>query len=168
MKRMIAIVMIILLIGSACGCGRGNDIRTPVNFYYCTDPVDYNTVNGVISPEVREGDGYDKDLKALLDLYLQGPVTDGLRSPFPSGVFVESITEENAIISICVNRSFSQLTGYHLTLACASLSMTIFDLHECETVRITVSDALLDGSEYIEMQRHDLLLLDEYTTQKEN
>lgn len=168
MKRMMTLIMAILLVIPFFGCGKDNDFRAPVNFYYCTDPVDYQSDYAVISPEIREGDGVNENLLQLLDLYLAGPITDGFRSPFPNGVRMEEISEENDLVTVSLSKEFSQLTDYSLTLACTGLSMTVMDLTGCETVRIQVADAPLGGSDYIEMNREKLLFLDEYRPDTEN
>ena len=165
MKRIQFTVIAVLLLVLFCSCGNRSDFRAPVNFYYCTDPIDYNTSTAVVSPEGREGFGYTEDPKALLDLYLQGPVSDGFRSPFPKGVYVDSIDCADAIVHLSLNSSFSQLSGSDLTLACTCVSMTVFDMTDCEAVRICVTGGLLDGKEYIELSRDELLFLDEYSTQ---
>lgn len=164
MKRMMTVVMVILLVIPFCGCKKGNDVRDPVNFYYCTDPVDYNSADAVLSPEIREGEGYGDDLQALLDIYLDGPITAGFRSPFPSGVYVETITSKDDLVTVSLSKEFAQLTDYTLTLACAGLSMTLMDLTGCETVRVQVTDSQLGGSEYIEMNHNNLLFLDAYSS----
>lgn len=163
MKRILTAIIVILLLIPFCGCEKSNDFRVPVNFYYCTDPIGYNSADAVISAEVREGEGYGEHVQAILELYLKGPVDDGFRRPFPAGVCVENITVADNQVTVFLSREFSQLADHSLTLACTCISMTVMDLTDCDMVRIQVADTLLDGNEYIEINRENLLFLDEYT-----
>ena len=90
MKKAISLFLILCILFSAIGCSKKDEIKSPVNFYYCTDPVNYNSTTGVISAEIRDKSEYS-DLLSLLNLYIQGPVTDEFRSPFPAGVQIINI-----------------------------------------------------------------------------
>lgn len=167
MKRLLCVTLIVIVVFHLYSCGN-TDIRTPVNFYYNTDPVDYNNPQGVISPEIRDRDGFSNDLTGLLNLYMQGPVTEGYLSPFPQGVNVDSISISDNVTDVYFSKELSTLTGYRLTIACVCISMTVLDLTNSQSVRIHATDALLDGSAYIEMTHQDLIFLDDYTEKAES
>lgn len=169
MKRYLIILLSLLTCVSSIGCGdRNGDVRVPVNFYYRAEVIDYNSAQGVVTAEVRESAGYENDLTALVDLYLCGPETEGLLSPFPTDVRVESITQEDSLLQIVLSKEFGSLSGHNLSVACSCLSMTLIDLTQCQAVRIYAREGLLDGSEYVEMSRDSILLLDKYTTPSES
>lgn len=164
MKRYKIPVLLLLLCLSLIACGRNNgNAHDPVDFYYRNEVIEYGSVQGLIAAEVRDRSGYENDTAAFIDLYLRGPETEGLLSPFPAGTCVESVRQEDTIFNIILNNNFSNLSGHNLSVACACLSMTLMDLTQCDTVRIYVADGSLDGSEYVEMSADSVLLLDKYT-----
>ena len=167
MKRLLSIIMTVVLLSFCMGC-KSEDIRTPVNFYYCADPVHYNDPQGVISPELRDRSGYQDDLTGLLSLYLQGPLSEGYASPFPQNVQLEAISVADSVTEIQFSKEFSDLTGHKLTLACVCVTMTVMELVPAQAVRIQVADTQLDGSDYIEMTSHDLIFIDDYTAQPQS
>jgi len=161
MKKSILLILILCVITSAFGCGRQAEIEAPVNFYYCTDPVDYNSPTGVISAEMRDQSGYS-DLLSLLNLYIGGPESEGYRSPFPVGIQVLSVDCQTSTAVICMNDAFAELSGHDLTLACVCISKTVMELTDCASVRIQTKSLPLDSNAYIEMTSRDFLFLDEY------
>ncbi len=158
MKRFTAILLLLLCL---CGCAR-KAIDIPVSFYYCTDPVDYNDPEGVISPEIREKAGYENDLTALLDLYIRGPVSEGFLSPFPTGLQIKEITVLGDVSEVHLSSELSCLTGHRLTVACVCITMTVIELTGCERVRIRTLGSQLDGRDHIELSRQDLIFSDNY------
>lgn len=163
MKRTICLILSAVLLFGLCACSQDRDnFQQPVIFYY-THPeelISFNSEEGVVSSEMREGKNYTNDLQGLLDLYLCGPVSDELRSPFPAGVNVQTMVPEGNTLQITLSPEFAKLTGLDLTIACACLSMTVLELTEYEAVRIDAADALLDESNSITMTWDSLLRLD--------
>ena len=145
-------------------CTKQIESESLANFYYCTNPINYNSLTGVISAEVRDVSGYDHHLD-LLNLYIDGPTSAGYRSPFPDDVEVISMAREVSTVLVCMNSEFAKLTGHDLTLACACLSKTIIDFTGCTSVRISAQNEMLDANAYIEMADKDFLFLDEYLPQ---
>ena len=164
MRRISCTILALLLASSLYGCGKKDNIRVPVNFYYCTNLINYNSSDGVVSCEIRDASGYESNHTELLSLYLKGPVSDGFRSPFPTNVQIESLKQSNDAVTIILSNDFFQLTGRDQTLAHTCLSLTVMDLYQCETVQITSAD-LLSNNSYIELNRDDFLFLDEYQKQ---
>lgn len=167
MKRLLSIILPIVLLYFCVGCN-GEDIRSPINFYYCANPVHYNDPQGVISPELRDRSGYQDDLSGLLSLYLQGPLSEGYASPFPQDVQIERISSTGSVTEIQFSKKFSDLTGHKLTLACVCVTMTVMELVPTQAVRIQVAGTQLDGSDYIEMTSQDLIFIDDYTAKPQS
>ena len=161
MKRTILLSLILCISFTAIGCGKQEEIKSPVDFYYCTDPVSYNSTTGVISAEIRDKSEYI-DLQSLLNLYVEGPLTSGFRSPFPSDVQVLNVGFQASTAIVCMNDAFAALSGHNLTLACVCISKTVMNLTDCSTVQIQASSLPLDNNAYIEMNERDFLFLDEY------
>lgn len=159
MKKAICLILVIFLL---CGCGKDkSEIKTPVNFYYTNTEIHYNSLNGVLSAEVRDGTGYKENLVGLLDLYFAGPLSDEFISPFPAGTITMSIFREGAQLNVELSNEFAELEGLDLTIACACLTKTAAELTGCEVVRIYATDNALDGNPSITMSASDLLMLDE-------
>ena len=86
MKRMISLLLSLALLLCLPACAHHVDApKEPVQFYYPwhTDQLQYGDPQGVITHELREAAGYTDRYSYLLNLYLRGPVTQGLRDPLP-------------------------------------------------------------------------------------
>lgn len=159
MKKVIVFALAVLLLFTFLGCNKEqDDIEVPVKFYYRNAAISYNSDQAVICSETQESNGYD--LTGIINKYLQGPNTDECVSPFPAGVSVLSIEQIDSNLLIQLSAPFAELSGIHLTLACACLSKTIMELTQCTTVEISVPDATLNGSSSIIMNEQHLLLVD--------
>lgn len=167
MKKLMCLSAAIALALTLCACfSSDGDIQIPVKFYYCNsdDRISYNSETGVIGWEARESNGYQEDLTALIDLYLKGPVSDYLKSPFPSGVSVVNISQTETELQITLSNQFGTLTGCELSLACGCLSMTLLEYTDAQSVEIMIQDEALDEKASITMSWENLILLDDSTT----
>lgn len=168
MRRLTAILLLLLLLPGLCACAQEEELIAPVSFHYLRSPLPngeilHGTADSVIAPEIREGNGYLDDPVYLLELYLLGPLDRDYRSPYPVGTYLEEFSVENGAVSITLSDNFGELTGIDLTLACGCLTMTVMDLVEAESVTIRAEDTLLDGKEFITMDRSNMLLVDNTT-----
>ena len=86
MKRIQCLLLAAALLLTLVGCTLSHKPEHPVRFYFlrAADRYEYGSVDGVVTYEERDAAGYERDLRYLLTLYLQGPVDEGLRSPFPA------------------------------------------------------------------------------------
>ena len=142
MKRAVCLLMILCLLGSACACGKDTSAE-PVRFFYLRNPdrYHYGSAEGVVSSEERDASGHTSDVKYLLTLYLQGPVDEMLRSPFPADLKLLDLTRRENNLYITLNSTFLSLKGMDLTLACVCLARTSFSLVDVQAVHIQVSSA---------------------------
>jgi len=162
MKRMIVLICVLVLIAVLCGCTKNNtDIKAPVNFFYANKEIVYNTESSVLSAEVREYAGLEENTIGLFDLYLRGPSSENLYSPFPVGSSVVNTIQSGKNLHIILNDSFATLKGLDLTIACACLSMTAMELTGCDVVEISSENALLDENQSITITRESLQLIDD-------
>ena len=163
MKRLTCFVLAAVAIFSLSACNQSNvDFENPVNFYYIypTEQISFNSSEGVIGYEIREAKSFVDNLQKLLDIYLKGPESNTMQSPFPANVHIDTIELQDNVLLITLSPEFTKLTGLDLTIACACLSMTVLELVECDAVKINVFDELLDGNNSITMTRESILLLD--------
>lgn len=129
-----------------------------VTFYYVRNEIDFQADNSVIVSEVREISDRSDDLPYLLSLYLQGPQSDTLRSPFPENLTLVQVQRQDVYLEVVVSHRLSNLTGMELTLACSCLAKTCMALSGAQEVRISAQEQLLDGASYITITADSLLL----------
>lgn len=163
MKRALCFILAALLLPSLCACTatKSNPPSETVTFYYCTSPLGYDTKDGVISPEKRNCEGYANSLEFLLNLYLAGPIERGFKSPFPEGLYAESITLSSNRVSITLSSIFSELKGLDLTLACVCLSKTIQELADVDNVYINYNNSDTGKRHTITIGPNSYVLVDE-------
>lgn len=159
MKRCMSLICAMALLLSLCACSNTKPaVVKPVNFYYKTDPANYQAES--ITAEIRDSDGYEEDLKGLIQLYVDGPVSKDYLNPFPRRLTVESITVNNTTVEVQFNARFSLLSDLDMTTACACLTMTILELTQRHRLIITAVDksgnVIYTGS----MTRDHILLSD--------
>ena len=153
MRKIIVLVLATLLLS---GCVQVSDTAT---FYYARyeDAYSYGQPNAVISGEHRDITGHRQDLKYLLTLYFHGPTMEYLRTPFPSGMVLRSVEQQDGTLYVELSSSLTLLRGTDLTLACACLAQTCFGLSDASAVTITA-----EGLGFVSMTltRDSLLLMD--------
>ena len=138
MKRFLSITVALLLI--LCGCQFSDRIEHPVRFYYVrqADRFVYGSGDGVITYEERDAAGHEADLRYLLSLYLQGPLDEGLRSPFPPECKLLTMSNKDRTVTLVLSESFADLSGLDRSLAYACLGYTCANLDTIETMHILV------------------------------
>ena len=152
MKRMIALLLCCLLLS---GCGRsGKILIEPVYFYYPRNEFDYGYEDGVIDFEAIDGTGRMDDYWLLLNEYFTGPIDETLHNPFPEGTQLLSAERDGDLFRLTLSQEPLTLPEHLLTLACTCLSMTCFELTDCQQA------VFLFGSREIIIP-HDSWLLDD-------
>ncbi len=162
MKKILCLILISAISLGFIGCKpEADEIKKPVNFYYCRNPIDFDSAQGVITAEIRESANYRSQVK-LIDRYLRGPESDALVSYFPYDTKVINLSVSNNTVTVEVSEYLSKVTGIELTLACTCLSMTLMELMNADTVNISAENALLDGKEVITITKDNLLFQDDH------
>ena len=162
MKRYIAFLLTLLTVFGLIGCtdSSSEDFIYPVSFYYCANLDTTDNFNDIYVQEIHEGSPYINDRTGLLTQYLNGPYSENSENPFPAGLTLISIEQIGSTVHITLSEHISRLDGLDLTLACACLSMTLFDLCSCDCVEIRANGSLLAGSESVTITKDDLVLTD--------
>lgn len=159
MRKFILSVLLLSLLLSMFGCGQHNEeIQEPVNFYYLADLTASDEFDQVIVEEVTESAGLSNE--ELLAHYLTGPKSEGKVNPFPHGLSVVYLRKQSSRIVLILSTELLELSGLDLTLACACLASTVFELYGCQSLEIIVNGHLLDGKASIVISREDLVLYD--------
>lgn len=167
MKRLISILIAVCLIISMSSCTQGDEIASPVHYYYLRTEFTYGASDSVIAAEVRESAGFENNYEALLDFYLSGPVNTEFLSPFPASTKLHSLSWENGVLCLTLSDSFAQLTGLDLSLACACLGKTCMELTGAEEVVLRAQTQQLDGEDTIIITADSFVLLDEEAEESE-
>ena len=132
MRKVFCFFLSLVLLVGFCGCKRSEDVR----YYYPRVEVQYGIPDGVIASEVRNMNREDFDLTYLLKLYLEGPVSQELYSPFPKGTALESISYAGGQLFIVLSEPFATLGNLDYTIACTCIASTCFELTNANTVTI--------------------------------
>lgn len=134
MRKLLSIVLILSLLIPFAGCAdSGKDIL----FYYPRKQVLYGQADGVISAEERDVPGREQDLQYLLLLYLEGPLSQELYTPFPKGTTIKQFEIQEKALRLVLSDDFEQLEGLDYTIACTCIAQTCFGLGSFDTVEVT-------------------------------
>lgn len=158
MKRILCFLLMFALLFSA-GCSRRQSKPEGTPFYYCVAEPAYGNGSTSISREYRS-DVPEDSLMAAFELYLAGPESAEMISPFPEGMKILSAVQEGDTVLLTVSMELTALTGLDLTMACGCLTMTSLALTDAKQVQISPIYGLLDGQRTITMNEDTLLLLD--------
>ncbi len=160
MKRIVIIILAIFLVISLSACtvpSREQAIGAPV-FYYLSSRVHYGSETGLICPELRQ-EAQNSDTISALKVYLTGPVSDQLTSPFPSGTALLDYHQSDDHVVITVSNHIQDLSGIDLCVACACLAKTVLSMTAVDSVRINAGDPEEQTQSFI-FTRQNLLLVD--------
>ena len=160
MKLKPLICVLLLICACLCSCSnvQGN---TDILFYYPNKQINYSTTDQIIGYEKCVENVDPLAYSELLTIYLKGPRSSELNSPFPSGTALVRFTIDQQIAHVTLSNDFSELTGVDLSIACACLSLTIEKISGCAQVQISAENAQLDNREFITVNTNEILLIDE-------
>lgn len=160
MRKFCCLVCCILTLQLFAACSRSNDeIQQPVDFYYINKEISYNTQDGVIGSEIREGSQL-YTLEDFLRVYLKGPVSSNLQSLMPDGVSLLSCTVENETVYIHLSSQFSALSGIKLTTVCSAILLTVHDYTGVQTICVSAENAKLDYKDVFQLSMDEIVLMD--------
>lgn len=157
MKRMYLAVLALAILLCLTACA---EEENPVVFYYPKTEVSYHTDTGVIEPEIRDTLSREDSLGYLLSFYLDGPIDTTLRLPVPEGTQVLRLLPYDEGVLLVMSKEFSQLEGMDLTIACASISQTCFNLTEYQEITFSA----VTQKNVIRIVRRDSFLLADTVT----
>lgn len=163
MKRLISCLLLLALLLTACRASQ-EKMQQPVKFYYGAADARsgaYGTEEGALFWEVRDLGPVPLHAGQILDLYLQGPESSDLRSPFPKGTAVETVLLQDGTLTVELSEELQLLSGVERTLAAACLVRTMTQFSDIDSVVLySGSRAFLDGT----LTMDDFLLLDDTAT----
>ena len=151
MKKWISMILALVLLFGLVGCRQ----QESIHFYYPRTQIQYGVADGVIAAEPRELEGTNRSLEFILKLYLEGPVSQDLRSPFPKGTALANLKQEQDTIVVTLSPPFGLLEDLDYIIACACVASTCFALTEAESVTVAT------GQTQMTLTRDNLSLADQ-------
>ena len=139
MRRGISLLLAMLCLFCLYGC----DQEDGVLFFYPRTEIQYGSADAVIASEARDIDNTGKDMTFLLKLYLEGPISQELRSPFPRGTTLESLSYAGGQLFVVLNEPFAALENMDYLIACACIASTCFELTEATSVTVKTQQTSL-------------------------
>lgn len=143
-KRLFAIIMLMTIL--LYGCRANNKDPNSYIFYFPKEEIEFTAEDGVVSAETRKLPNLGGDYKAILNEYLLGPATAGLKNPFPVASAVLDVSIEGKRAYITLNNRFSILKDYSFSLACACIAKTVFSMMDVDDVVIQAQGNFANGS----------------------
>ena len=133
MKKL-ALLLAALLLLSACTIIRDNVPQNRYVFYYLTDGGSDNLNESKIDSEIRYIEANSP--LTVLEVYLQGPESGALTSPFPPMTKILSYAKTDNVAKLRMSAGFFELTGADKTLAEACLTMTAAELSGASEIQL--------------------------------
>ena len=134
-------------------------IQKPVSFYYISAEPEYGSETGYICPEARETAGILSE-QEILSVYLAGPISEELISPFPEGSTILQLYNAGSITNISLSPHFKELKGIKLITAGGCFAKTVMELTGCDTVIFTVEGGFEDISGPLTFRKNDMIFSD--------
>ena len=136
MKKILRVLCILGMV-LLCACGQKGE--PPAEYYLYFLPAASTSYGSALAAQPWEGTGTALNEELMRDL-LAGPTQEGLRSPFPKGLTLQSMEVEGNTIHITLSDHYSGLTDISQTLADACIVMTL-----CQLTGITEVEISTDG-----------------------
>lgn len=162
LKRLLSIILLFSLLLTIIACTNSNKTEGTMRYYYLRSDVEFDKLDGVIASEPHKNDLNANDYSELIRIYLSGPHSDVLRSPFPPDIHLISLTKDSSMIIVTLSNNFADLSGLDLTLACVCLGMTAMEITSAESVRIQTENIPLDGKMSVTINRASIQLFDDH------
>jgi len=136
MKRFLVFLIALSVLLALGACREESDEGYVFYYLHNGDVTIRPPADSSLVPEIRDTASTNPEIAYLLRLYLEGPVTENLVSPFPDGTILISVSQEGSTLSMVLSEEYSTLSDIHLTLAGACLSSTCFALSDAEEVAV--------------------------------
>lgn len=161
-KRILSLLCALILL--LTGCVRGGEEESGAYEVYFAAPLpDSGTDSPVQGPAVQwETRRLPQDadvLSALVECLLSGPVSDGLRSPFPDGVYqVSAPTLTDGVCEVDLSERYGGLSGVDLTIADYCIALTLCQVKGVEAVSILVEGEPISYRDHQFLRESDAVL----------
>lgn len=139
-KRLLTILPALLLFLALIACGAREEEAGPLLYFQQRDLREAAGAGalGTETAFLAEDLDVQAEAETLLNALLAGPASETLQSPFPAGTSLLSVTVEGSQAHVDLSASYGTLSGVALTLADQAICLTLTQLPEIFSVRITV------------------------------
>ena len=134
MRRLLLSLVLALSLLLA-GCGSSGE-SSGVLLYFCTDPNDHSQLHGPAIQSQPYAGPSGPGVEELVNALLAGPTQDGLVSPFPQGLSLQSWELEDGLLTLNFSEQYGGLADISLTLADYCLVLTMSQIAGVESVQI--------------------------------
>ena len=128
-KLMMIFLSLCLLVLAGCGknFGKADPMDRSITFYYpAMDETSYDSPSGALYQETRELELQSNEIGEILKLYLQGPLNQQAKSPFPAEMELLDMSMEQGTLTLYVTNHWLELSllEEHIAEACLVKTMT--------------------------------------------
>ena len=161
--RILSMLFVLLLLLSGCSSEQEPGDGSAYEVYFAAPLPDGEGGAPVQGPAVlwetrRLPQGADV-LEGLVECLLSGPVSDGLRSPFPDGVYqVSAPTLDNGVCEVDLSEHYGGLSGADLTVADYCIALTLCQVEGVEAVFILVEGVPIPYRDHQLLRSNDAIL----------
>ena len=156
MKKLIAVILSVVISLAFSGCILStDDPENTTTLYYIRSEYQYYGSDNVIVGEERIVVSRTDTFDQLMELYLVGPLDDGLIAPLPKDTQLIDIQEYSGLLEITLSDTEIALSDSEFSLACVCIGKTIME--SSDIIQVTVSS----GERSMTVNRTNYLLVDE-------
>lgn len=143
MRRWTCLPALLLLLSLLTACEREEPERTAYELYFQEADLTCSAGDGAFRTEMvylfdSETDTSRRLAEALMEQLLKGPADETLKSPIPAGTTLLTLELTGDRATVDLSASYGSLSGVALTLADSAIAMTLSQVPEISSVRITV------------------------------
>lgn len=132
-QALCALSLALALVLTGCGStGTGSGVL----LYFCIDPGDAAGTHGPAIQSQPYNGPSGPGVEELVQALLEGPSQDGLVSPFPQGLSLQSWELEDGLLTLNFSEQYGGLADISLTLADYCLVLTLSQVEGVDTVQI--------------------------------
>lgn len=147
-------------------CGQEEDAEIPYLLYFQEGDLGFAAGGGALQTEtlyLPQEETQDPQLLAefLMERLLEGPFDETLKSTLPAGTSLVSLDLTGGLALVDLSGHYSNLSGVALTLADSAVTMTLTQIPEILSVRITVGGRELAYRDKQVFTARDILLTPE-------
>ncbi len=168
MKRYLALLLSGVFLLAAAACGTAEPARkTPTyGLYFMEAELKEANGRGALRAETAylpklEGAEPEEVAAGLMEALLQGPLDMTLKSPIPAGTSLLSLKLQGDRATVDLSASYASLSGVALTLADYAVALTLTQVPEISSVKITVRGQELAYRDKQIFASRDVLLMPE-------
>jgi len=130
-----------LLAGCSPSTAEKKPDGTPYDLYFLSQDLEAVAGEGALQAEtvyLKEATSVRQTGEQLVEELLKGPQSEELRSPIPLGTVLESLKIRGSQAIVDLSSAYGSLSDVRLTLADYAITMTLTQIPEIMSVRITV------------------------------